>query len=660
MNKQLKIQLGLSILFLCLAEIVGTILFPLRWVRIIWLILTNGIAACFFIWQLFVLEKNQDELIKWVNENAEDSVKQVLDTMPVGIVKFNKKTKEKIWLNPFTEYIVSNNNEIISEREIKQFIDQDKVNNHFWVIGNKKYYFYLYEQQSLIYFFDVTNEQNLKDKIAKSQPVVGIISVDNYDDITEKMEEKEVANLNSYITSEIADYLKSQQAFSRKLNNEKYIFVTQYSHLKEMIEKKFDLLDKLRNESNEKVGKTITLSMGVSYGKEDIYSLGVTANNNLEIALVRGGDQVVVKENIDGATPIYFGGVSNSTVKRTMVRTRAMAMAFKGVVQETEEIYVMGHHFPDMDALASSIGVAYIAHLYNVPVYVILDKKQLIPDVERCLEEIEQMPELSKLIISPQKAISQHKENSLLVMVDHSNPLLSINTELYEVFKKIVVIDHHRRGAEFPDNPLLSYIETAASSVCELVTELIQYQSSVRGERLSRLEATLLLAGIIVDTRSFMIHTTSRTFDVASYLRTLGADSEKVQALFANDLSVYLKISGIVENSKFVREDIVVAVGEEGEVYDGVTIAKAADTLLSMTGIKASFVISRREDEIISISARSKGKINVQLIMEKMGGGGHFDNAAAQFIGVTLQEVEGRLFKLIDENVDKVYSVNEH
>jgi c-di-AMP phosphodiesterase-like protein len=658
MNKQLKVQLGLGICFLCLAEIIGTILFPLRWIRIIWLIMTNGVAACFFIWQLFVLEKNQDEVIQWVNENAEDSVKQVLDTMPIGIVKFDKKTKEKIWLNPFAEYIINSNNEIISEREIKQFIDQDKVGNHFWVIGNKRYYFYLYEQKGLIYFFDVTNEQNLKDKLIKNQPVVGIISVDNYDDITEKMEEKEVANLNSYITSEISDYLKNQHAFSRKLTSEKYIFVTQYSSLKEMIEKKFDLLDKIRDESNERVRKTVTMSIGVSYGKKDMYSLGVTANNNLEVALVRGGDQVVVKENVDTAAPMYFGGVSNSIVKRTRVRTRAMAMAFKGIIQEAEEIYVMGHQFPDMDALGSSIGVAYIARLYKIPVYVILDKKQLIPDVERCLKEIEQVPELVKLIISPQKAMSQCKDNSLLVMVDHSNPLLSINTEFYEIFQKVIVIDHHRRGAEFPDNLLLSYIETAASSVSELVTELIQYQS-VRGKRLSRLEATLLLAGIIVDTKSFMVHTTSRTFDVASYLRTLGADSEKVQALFANDLSVYLKISGIVENSKFIREDIVVAVGEEGEAYDGITVAKAADTLLSMTGVKASFVISKREKEFISISARSKGKVNVQLIMEKMGGGGHFDNAAAQFSGVTLQEVEDRLFKLIDENIDEVYSVDK-
>jgi len=656
MNKRLKVQLGLGIL--CLTEIVGTIFFPLRWVRIIWLIVTNGIAACFFVWQLVALEKKQNEVIQWVNENAEDSVKQVLDTMPIGIVKFDKKTKEKIWLNPFAEYVITSNNEVISEREIKQFIDQDKVENHFWVVGNKRYYFYLYEQKGLIYFFDVTNEQNLKDTLIKNRPVVGIISIDNYDDITEKMDEKESANLNSYITSEIFDYLKNQNAFSRKITSEKYIFVTQYSNLKEMIETKFNLLDKIRNESNEKVGKTVTMSIGVSYGKKDMYSLGITANNNLEVALVRGGDQVVVKENIDTAAPMYFGGVSNSIVKRTRVRTRAMAMAFKGIIQEAEEIYVMGHQFPDMDALGSSIGVAYIARLYNVPVYVILDKKQLIPDVERCLEEIEQVPELSKLIISPQKAISQHKENSLLVMVDHSNPLLSISTELYEVFKKAIVIDHHRRGSEFPDNLLLSYIETAASSVSELVTELIQYQSVRGGERLSRLEATLLLAGIIVDTKSFMVHTTSRTFDVASYLRTLGADSEKVQALFANDLSVYLKISGIVENSKFVREDVVVAVGEEDEVYDGVTIAKAADTLLSMTGVKASFVISKREKEFISISARSKGKVNVQLIMEKMGGGGHFDNAAAQFSGVTLQEVEGQLFKLIDENIDEAYSTN--
>jgi c-di-AMP phosphodiesterase-like protein len=657
-NKQLKIQLSLNILFLCLAEIIGMMLFSLPWMRIAWLVVINGIGACFFIWQLITLEKNQEEIIEWVNENAESSIKQVLDTMPVGIVRFNKKTKKKIWMNPFAEYIITSNNEIISKREIRQFINQDKINNHFWIIGNKKYYFYLYEQEGLIYFFDVTNEQNLKEKLIKNQSALGVISVDNYDDITEKMDEKEMANLNSYLTSKITDWLKSQYAFSRKLTSEKYIFIAQYAHLKKMIEKKFDLLDKVRNGSNSDIGKTITLSIGVSYGAGDMYSLGVAANNNLEIALVRGGDQAVVKEDLEMARPMYFGGISNSIVKRTRVRTRAMAMALKGIMQEAEEIYVMGHEFPDMDVIGSSIGIAYIARLYDIAVYVVLDRKKLILDVERCLKEIEQVPTMAKLIISPQKAISQHKENSLLVMVDHSNPLLTINTELYEIFKKVVVIDHHRRGAEFPKNPLLSYIESAASSVSELVTELIQYQS-VRVEQLSRLEATLLLAGIIVDTKSFMIRTTSRTFDAASFLRVLGADSEKVQALFANDLSIYLKINEIVENSKFIKEDIIVAVGEAEKVYDSLTIAKAADTLLSMAGIKASFVISKREEEIISISARSKGKINVQLIMEKMGGGGHFDNAAAQLHRVTLQEVEDKLFKVIDENIDEIYNADE-
>ncbi|MDR1012978.1 MAG: DHH family phosphoesterase [Lactobacillales bacterium] len=655
MDKQLKIQLGLSILFLCLTEIIGIILLPLRWMHIIWLIVINGIAACFCIWKLLALEKNQNEIIEWVNENAEDSIQQVLDTMPVGIVRFNKKTKDKIWMNPFAEYIINSNNEIISKREIKQFINQDKINNHFWVVGNKKYYFYLYEQEGLIYFFDVTNEQNLKDKLIKNQPAIGIISVDNYDDITEKMDEKEIANLNSYITSEITDWLKNQHAFSRKLTSEKYVFVAHYRYLKEMIEKKFDLLEKVRNGSNRDIGKTITLSIGVSFGGESMYSLGVSANNTLEIALVRGGDQAVVKEDLEMARPLYFGGASNSIVKRTRVRTRAMAMALKGIMQEAEEIYVMGHKFPDMDALGSSIGVTYIARLYKIPVYVVLDRKQLIPDVERCLKEIEQTPTIAELIISPQKALSQRKENSLLMMVDHSNPLLTINNELYEAFKKVVIIDHHRRGTEFPKNSLLSYIESAASSACELVTELIQYQS-VRGERLSRLEATLLLAGMIVDTKSFMSHTTSRTFDAASFLRSLGADSEKVQALFANDLSIYLKINGIVENAKFVKDNIIVAVGEAEEVYDSTTIAKAADTLLSMAGIKASFVISNREDTTISISARSKGKINVQVIMEKMGGGGHFNNAAVQLREVTLQEVEDRLFKVIDENIDGIYN----
>ena len=239
-------------------------------------------------------------------------------------------------------------------------------------------------------------------------------------------------------------------------------------------------------------------------------------------------------------------------------------------------------------------------------------------------------------------------------MVDYHKPSLSISQSLYEQFDKIVIIDHHRRGEEFPSKPLLTYIESSASSASELVTELIQYQSS-RANRLDRFEATLLLAGMTVDTNSFNVRTTARTFDVASYLKACGADASLVQYLLSSDLETYLEISDLIAQSEYVTSDIVVATGTDEKEYNSVIAAKTADTLLSMININGAFVITKRTDGLVGISARSTGTINVQLIMESLGGGGHFTNAATQLENVTVEETKQRLLAVINENMNQLY-----
>lgn len=649
-----RTQWVISCLIIFLLEGTGVLL-PYFWTRFFWLLVLNVLLFFLFFSQWRILKKNQNEVIDYVNKNAEESIREVLETMPVGIVRFDKKTKEKIWMNPFAEYIFTSNNEELSQREIQQIIYQNKADNHFLVFGKKKYFVYVYEAEGIIYFTDVTNEQRLKERLQSNRVVVGIISVDNYDDITENMDEKEVAILNSYITSEITDWLKGKQAFSRSLSREKYIFVVQFDALETMMVEKFDILKKIRNESIEK-GKAITLSIGVTYGSTTMYSLGIAANNNLAIALVRGGDQAVVKEDSEMARPLYFGGTSNSITKRTRVRARAMAQALKGVMQESEEIYVMGHHFPDMDAFGASVGVAHIAKLYDIPVHIVLDEKQLIIDVQRCLEQIQEVPELTSLIISPQEAQSIRKKNSLLVMVDHSDPTITMNSDLYASFEKIVVIDHHRRGVEFPEKSLFSYVESSSSSASELVVELIQYIST-SVKRLLPIEATVLFAGLVVDTKSFTVCTSSRTFDVASYLRGLGADSIAVQSLFEEDLSTYVKVNEIIVRSQFISEEIVIATGDTEERYENVFLAKAADILLGMTKIRTSFVLAKLTNGQIAISARSKDGLNVQSIMELLGGGGHFDRAAVQLEGLTIKEAKMQLIQAIQEKIEEEKSV---
>ena len=329
-----------------------------------------------------------------------------------------------------------------------------------------------------------------------------------------------------------------------------------------------------------------------------------------------------------------------------------MGTALNKILASAEDIYIMGHRYPDMDAIGAAYGVATLADFQGKTSYVVINENELIPDVERCLEEIHKDEALEGHLISVKQALGQIKQNSLLVMVDYHKPSLSISQELYEKFDKVVIIDHHRRGEEFPNQPLLTYIESSASSASELVGELIQYQSNAK-KQLDKLTATLLLAGIFVDTKNFSVRTSSRTFDIASYLKSRGANGELVQYILSSDLTSFLEISELVSKSEFIDQDIVVACASEDKVYDSVTTAKTADTLLSMNDVQASFVITKRKDGLVGISARSNGKINVQSIMEDMGGGGHFTNAATQIKEKSLNEVKTMLYNEIQHSLKK-------
>ena len=442
---------------------------------------------------------------------------------------------------------------------------------------------------------------------------IGIISLDNYDDVVDKMDDKNIAYLSTFVTTMVADWANEYQIFYKRINSERYIFVAD-----------------------------MTASMGIAYGHDTTEKIGEQAQSNLDMALARGGDQVVLKDTDPQAKPQFYGGTTDGTIKRTRTRSRAMSMALKRIFKENPKVFIMGHRFPDMDSIGAAFGVATLARFNHNECYVILDRKEITRDIERCLAVLDQSPELAPLIVSSEEALTNLDENSVLVLVDHHRPSLAISQEVYEAFDKVVIIDHHRRGDEFPQNPLLSYIETSASSASELVAELVEYQSD-KTHQLSKLVATMLLAGIYVDTKSFSVRTTGRTFDLASYLKNHGADLSIIQDFLASDLWSYLQISELVSRCEYVTPEIVVAVGPEDRSYDNVTVAKTADTLLSMNDIMASFVITKRTDGLVGISARSAGKINVQKLMENLGGGGHFTNAAAQ-IDQPLEKVQEMLF----------------
>ena len=552
-----------------------------------------------------------------------------MNEVSVGIITYNGETRAVEWLNPYAASIFNKDNQLtLTASQVTSYLELAERNQDIFTIDANTYRFSVNKEQHTITFEDITKESNLYQEKVEMQTAIGIVSVDNYDDVTDTMDEKEISYLNSFITTMVSDWMDQYKVFYKRINAERYFFIAQWEDIQKMMDEKFSILDTIRKESaNHEVA--ITLSMGIAYGGPTLDQTGTTAQTNLDTALVRGGDQVVVKEAKDEAKPLFFGGKTAVTTKRAQVRSRAMSMAIKVIIAESADIY-------------------------NRKAWIVLDENEIIPDVKRVLEAIKEYPELEERIISPKEAMKRKKESSLLVMVDYHKPSLSISQELYERFDKVVIIDHHRRGDEFPAKPLLSYIESSASSASELVTELIEYQSN-SANKLQAFEATMMLAGIVVDTKSFNTRTTARTFDVASYLRTCGADSSLVQYLLSSDLTSYLEMNNLISKSEYVTKDTVVVAGSEDKEYDSVTAAKTADTLLSMAGINAAFVITKRTDQQIGISARSNGSINVQIIMENLGGGGHFTNAAVQLSNVTVAEVKEQLLDVIRQNINEMY-----
>ena len=369
---------------------------------------------------------------------------------------------------------------------------------------------------------------------------------------------------------------------------------------------------------------------------------------NLNLAEVRGGDQVVVKENDETKNPVYFGGGTAASIKRTRTRTRAMMTAISDKIRSVDQVFVVGHKNLDMDALGSSVGMQLFASNIIENSYAVYDADKMSADIERAIQFLKK--EDTTKLLSLTDAMKLVTNRSLLILVDHSKTALTLSKDFYDLFTQTIVIDHHRRDQDFPENAVITYIESGASSASELVTELIQFQNSKKN-RLSRMQASVLMAGMMLDTKNFTSRVTSRTFDVASYLRTRGSDSIAIQEIAATDFEEYREVNELILQGRKLASDILIAQAKDSTTYDTVVISKAADAMLAMSGIEASFVLAKNTQGFISISARSRSKINVQRIMEELGGGGHFNLAAAQIENMSLSETGEKLTQLILEEL---------
>jgi len=643
LNKHLWFIYGVSILLLAF-------LWYYAWT--IGLVMTFLLAASVYysIQRERTLQSATEKYISTLSYRIKKVGEEALLEMPIGIVLFSEDYKiewTNSYLNQFAdlteeETLVGSSLHVLSD-ELIPMIKENK--QEVWLqLSDLLFQTTIKREERLLYLFDRTKQAGIETRYHDDQTVIAIIFLDNYEEITQTMDDTMKSQLNSQVTATLNDWSQKYGLYLKRTSQERFLAVGTNKILEKLEADNFDVLDIVR-ELNTEQNNPVTLSFGVGAGNLALPALGALAQSNLDLALGRGGDQVAIKD--DTGKVRFYGGKTNPMEKRTRVRARVISHALKGLIQASDNVIIMGHKAPDMDALGAAMGVLNIARRNEVPGYIVFDPDDVLTGVNRLVKAIQEEETLWERFVTPEEAESIITERTLVVVVDTHRPAMVASEKLLQKTDYKVVIDHHRRGEDFIENPTLVYMEPYASSTAELVTELLEYQP--KKLKLTMLEATALLAGIIVDTKSFTLRTGSRTFDAASYLRSKGADTVLVQRFMKEDLDVYVRRSKLIEDTSIYRNSIAIARGKEDEVYDQVLIAQAADTLLTMDGVDASFVISKRSDDRIGISARSLGDVNVQVIMEQMNGGGHLTNAATQIEDTTVKDTEILLKEILDE-----------
>ncbi|MBR7796635.1 MAG: DHH family phosphoesterase [Bacillota bacterium] len=629
-----------------LSIILLSVIWYFQWVVGLIMTVLLAVSLYYSIRSEQTLQDEAEQYITTLSHRIKKVGEEALLEMPFGIILFSEDYKIE-WANPYMnqfddDSLVGNSLHSLSEDLIPK-IKENKDEIWFELQG---YVFQttVKKEERLLYLFDRTEQSELQNLYRNEQTVILFIFLDNYEEITQNMDDTNKSHLNSQVTSVLNKWSKHHGLYLKRTSQERFIAVGTKEILAQLEKVKFEILDEVRELIGER-NTPLTLSIGVGVGYVDLPTLGELAQSSLDLALGRGGDQVAIKD--ESGKVRFYGGKTNPMEKRTRVRARVISHALKELIKASDNVIIMGHKAPDMDALGAAIGILNIAIANDVEGHIVFDPEDIDTGVYRLVNAIREEERIWQHFVDPEEAESLIGARSLVVVVDTHRPSMVASETLLQKTDYKVVIDHHRRGEEFIENPTLVYMEPYASSTAELVTELLEYQP--KKLKLRMLEATALLAGIIVDTKSFTLRTGSRTFDAASYLRAKGADTVLVQEFLKEDIDVYVERSKLIERSKVYRDKIAISSAEEGQVHGPVLIAQAADILLTMSGITASFVISERKDGRVGISARSLGDVNVQVIMEKMNGGGHLTNAATQIDNMTIVEAERLLKEILDE-----------
>lgn len=552
----------------------------------------------------------------------------------------NKDNLLERYVNEFIPEI--NIDELVKEEKVVPF--NIKINERFYsVMGslmqikgkNRK------EQYVVtLYFIDNTEYINLLQLHYDEQPCIGVVIIDNYDELMQSIEDTKRPQLLAEIDQKLNEWYSFSEGVLKKYERDKYIAFFKSKHLAFMEENKFEVLDLVKNiDIGNKL--PVTVSIGIS-GQNNNFSEGLKdALSSIELALGRGGDQVVINKQNQYS---FFGGNSKEVEKTTRVKARVMANALEKIIEQSENVIIMGHSNPDADAIGAAVGLYRVVQCLNREANIVIEDKENIA-IREMMKHIESSGQYSNVFLNHNEALNKMKNDTLLIVVDTHRASFTELPELLKFTKKIVVIDHHRKVTDFITDAILTYHEIYASSASELVAELLQYMD--KKVVIRQIEAEALYAGIIVDTKNFTLKTGIRTFEAAAFLKKHGVDTMAVKQMFQNEIDIYVAKADVIKRAEIIDNEIAISVCDKEE--DGALIAaQSADDLLNIVGIKASFVLSKNEEQI-SISGRSLGDVNVQVILEKLGGGGSMTIAGAQLVGVTEEEVVEKLKKAIYE-----------
>lgn len=597
---------------------------------------------------LFFAEKNVRHISK-MNEHLENSVSDYINSLPepVAVVDSGKLL---MWCNESFTKNISNSQKLygtdignLTDISFDNIISTGtgvcalngstyRVTSDRSVNGDITLY--------ILCFHDETDYTSLRRRFDETHPNVVIITVDNYDEILQNAKESEKSQASVEVEKLIENFMSNTNGFVRKSGSNTFYAVIENKHLNEIISGKFSILDSARN--IKIAGKyPLTFSIGVGQGAESLAESEHIAKQCLDMALGRGGDQAVLKTESGYQ---FFGGVSQGMEKKSRAKTRILSNALQDIIINSDKIFVMGHRFGDLDSVGASCGMAGAVRLLGKEVHIAVDRnRNLAPNLIDLTEERTD----KELFISPENALALITDRDLLIIVDTHNKDVLESPELYEKAKSVVVIDHHRKSVNFIDNAVIFHHEPYASSASEMVTEIVQYFSFPPDETLQSCYADALLAGIMLDTKNFIMKTGARTFEAAAFLKKLGADTVAVKLLFSGTIDLYRRKSQIVASAEIYNRFAIASADFEA---DDIRLAapQAADELLSITGVDASFVIYRTGNTI-NISARSFGAVNVQVIMEKLGGGGHQTMAATQIPDISADEAKEKLKSAIDD-----------